>query len=278
LAIALLLAKVGYIDSHDNCFRRKGFERSQVEGVQVPLGINFDGEMTLLGYDLRPSTVESGETSRLDLYWKPQRKLAAEYSAYARLKDARSNLWSPKDSRRPGGYRDYPPTTTWPLDEYAQDSCQILVLPGTPPGEYDLVVGAFSKATLEELDVLDERGIAVGTSLAVGELRVVRPRKPPSIEELEIQHPVAIGFGEELELMGYDIDRPAVQAGEGVHLTLFWRSLKEMNQLYAVLLPLRLSSVQELVDAGGGIAAEEPVLSLPKETFPLASQAYPTTQ
>jgi hypothetical protein len=262
LAIALLLAKVVYIDRHDTCFRRSGFDGAQVEGVQVPLEVNFDGEMMLLGYDLCPSTVESGGTFRLDLYWKAQRKLAVEYSAYARLKDAQSNLWSPKDSRRPGGYRDYPPTTTWPLDEYAQDSYQIRVLPGTPPGEYDLVIGAFSKATLEELSVLNERGVAVGTSLAVGKLTVVWPRKPPSIENLEIQHPIAIGFREELELLGYDIGRSAVQAGEGVHLTLFWRSLKEMNQPYAALL--------QLVDEGGGIAAEE--------TFPIASEAYPTTQ
>jgi hypothetical protein len=262
LAIALLVIKVSYVDTHDNFFRRSGFDGSQVEGVQVPLEVNFDGKMTLLGYDLHRSTVESGQTFRLDLYWKAQQKLATEYSAYARLKDAHSNLWSPKDSRRPGGYRDYPPTTTWPLDEYAQDSYQILVLPGTPPGEYDLVIGAFSKAALEELDVLDEQGVAVGTSLAVGKLTVVRPRKPPSIEELEIQHPVAIGFREELELLGYDMARPAVQAGEGVHLTLFWRSLREMNQPYAILL--------QLVDEGGGIAA--------KATSPVASEAYPTTE
>jgi hypothetical protein len=262
LAVVLLLAKVSYVDRHDTCFRRSGFDGSQVEGVQVPLGVNFDGEMMLLGYDLHPSAVEAGETFRLDLYWKAQRTLAVEYSAYARLKDAQSNLWSPKDSRRPGGYRDYPPTTTWPLDEYAQDSYQIRVLPGTPPGEYDLVIGAFSKATLEELDVLDEQGVAVGTSLAVGKLTVVRPRKPPSIEELEIQHPVASGSRGELELLGYDMARPAVQAGEGVHLTLFWRSLKQMNQLYAILL--------QLVDEGGGIAAEK--------TFPAAREAYPTTQ
>ncbi|MBL7183795.1 MAG: hypothetical protein ISS50_05030 [Anaerolineae bacterium] len=269
MAITLLLAKVVYIDRHDNWFRRSGFDGAQVEGVQTPLEVNFDGEMTLLGYNLRPSTVESGETFRLDLYWKAQRKLDTEYSAYARLKDAQSNLWSPKDSRRPGGYRDYPATTTWPLDEYAQDSYQIQVLPGTPPGEYDLVVGAFSKATLEELAVLDEQGVAVGASLAIDKLTVVRPRKPPSIEELEIQHPTSPphgggkeGGGEELELLGYDIDRSAVQTGEGVHLTLFWRSLKEMNQSYAVLL--------RLVDEGGGIVAEE--------TFPIASDAYLTTQ
>jgi hypothetical protein len=262
LAIALLVVKVSYIDRHDTCFRRSGFDGSQVEGVQVPLEVNFGGEMMLLGYDLYPSTVESGKTFRLDLYWKAQRKLTVEYSAYARLKDAQSNLWSPKDSGRPGGYRDYPLTTTWPLDEYAQDSYQILVLPGTPSGEYDLVIGAFSKATLEELDVLDEQGVSVDTSLAVGKLTVARPRKPPSIEELEIQHPIAIGFKEELELLGYNMDRPAVQAGEGVHLTLFWRSLKEMDQPYTVLLLL--------VDEGGGIAA--------RETFPIASEAYPTTQ
>jgi len=262
LAATLLLTKVVYIDRHDNWFRREGFDGARVEGVQVPLGINFAGEMTLLGYDLRSSVVESGQTFRLDLSWKAQHRLDTEYSAYARLQDVQSNLWSPKDSRRPGGYRDYPATTTWPLDEYAQDSYQIQVLPGTPPGEYDLVVGAFSKATLEELDVLDEQGVAVGTSLAAGKLTVVRPPKPPSIEELEIKHPVAVGFGEELELLGYDIGRATVQAGEGVHLTFLWRSLKEMVQPYAILL--------QLADEGGRIASER--------VFPIASDAYPTTQ
>jgi hypothetical protein len=262
LAVALLLAKVAYIDRHDTWLRRSGFDGSQVEGVQVPLEVNFGGEMTLLGYDLHPATVEAGGTFRLDLYWKAQRELDTRYSAYARLQDDQSNLWSPKDSRRPGRYRDYPATTTWPLDEYAQDSYQMLVLPGTPPGEYDLVVGAFSKATLAELDVLDEQGIAVGTSLTLGKLTVVRPRKPPSNEELEIQYPVTTGFGEELELLGYDAARLAVQAGEGVHLTLFWRSLKEMDRPYAALL--------QLVNEGGEIEVEE--------TFPVTSEAYPTTQ
>lgn len=262
LAVALLLVKAGYVDRHDNWFRRSGLDGARVEGVQVPLEVNFGGEMALLGYDLHPATVEAGGTLRLDLYWKAQRKLDTEYSAYARLQDAESNLWSPKDSRRPGAYRDYPATTTWPLDEYAQDSYQMLVLPGTPPGEYDLVVGAFSKDTLEELDVLDERGIAVGVSLAVGKLTVVRPRKPPSIEELDIKHPQIFNFGDELELLGYDIDRPVVRAGEGVHLTFLWRSLKEMNQPYAVCL--------QLADEGGGIAS--------KKIFPIATDSYRTTQ
>ncbi len=262
LAVALLLAKVTYVDRYDNCLRRSGFDGSQVEGVQVPLRVNFGGEMTLLGYDLHPATVEAGGTFRLDLYWKARHRLDINYSAYARLQDAQSNLWSPKDSRRPGRYRDYPPTTAWPVDEYAQDAYQIRVLPGTPPGEYVLVVGAFNKATLQELDVLDERGRAMGPSLMVGKLTVVRPRKPPSTEQLEMEHPVAIGFGGKLELLGYNVDRPAVQAGEGVHLTLFWRSLKEMDQPYAVLL--------QLLDEGGGIAAEE--------TFPVGAEAYDTTQ
>jgi len=262
LAIALLVAKVVYIDRHDNWFRRSGFDGSRVEGVQVPLEINFGGEMMLLGYNLCPTAVEAGGTFHLDLYWKAQHRLTTEYSAYARLKDAQSNLWSPKDSRRPGRYRDYPPTTTWPLDEYAQDSYQIQVLPGTPPGEYDLVVGAFSKTTLEELDILDEQGGAVGTSVVIGKLRVVRPRKPPSIEDLDMQYPVAIGFEGELELLGYNMDRVSVQAGEGLHLTFFWRGRGRMNQHYAVLL--------QLVDEEGGTVSEK--------VFPIASDVYPTTE
>jgi len=206
----------------------------------VPPEINFGGELMLLGYNLRPATVEAGGLFDWTSIGRRRKKLTTEYSAYAHIKDAQSTLWSPKDGPRPGGYWDYPPTTTWPLDEYAQDSYQIQVLPGTPSGEYDLVVGAFSKATLEGLDVVDERGVAVGTS---------------------IENPMQVNLGDQATFLGYDLDTTEVKPGGALHLTLYWQARGEIKRWYKVF--------THLLDDQGRIWAQ-------KDSVPVAGER-PTT-
>jgi hypothetical protein len=44
-------------------------------------------------------------------------------------------------------------------------------------------------------------------------------RKPPFIKEVDIKHPRYCDFEDRLKLLGYDVDRPVIQAvdnGEGV--------------------------------------------------------------
>jgi hypothetical protein len=41
-------------------------------------------------------------------------------------------------------------------------------------------------------------------------------------------------LGDRVELLGYDLDREEVRPGESIHLTLIWRSLREMDTSYTV--------------------------------------------
>ncbi|NIN64221.1 MAG: hypothetical protein GTO63_05885, partial [Anaerolineae bacterium] len=53
-----------------------------------------------------------------------------------------------------------------------------------------------------------------------------------------IQHRLPANLGGQVELLGYDLDRNELQAGEAVHLTLYWRTLDEMEVSYTVFVHL----------------------------------------
>ena len=100
LALSLLAVKVIYVDHHDTFFKW-GFDGTHIKGVQHSLNSNFDDKITLLGYDLSSSTIRSGETLRLDLYWKAQRRLDAFYGVQARLVDSALNVYAQQDNAHP---------------------------------------------------------------------------------------------------------------------------------------------------------------------------------
>ena len=61
--------------------------------------------------------------------------------------------------------------------------------------------------------------------------------RPPifsSEEALDISNPLIVNFGNKIELLGYDLDPDGVRAGEFVFITLYWRSLAQMEENYTV--------------------------------------------
>jgi hypothetical protein len=53
-----------------------------------------------------------------------------------------------------------------------------------------------------------------------------------------IQYPLSANLGDQVELLGYDLDSDQLQAGETVHLTLYWQALDEMEVSYTVFVHL----------------------------------------
>ncbi len=49
-----------------------------------------------------------------------------------------------------------------------------------------------------------------------------------------IQHRLGYRLGDEIELLGYDLDAAAVAPGATLHLTLYWRALRPMQNAYTV--------------------------------------------
>ena len=256
LVMVLLGVKIGCLDGHNTWFKRD-FAGSQVEGVKRPLSVEFGDQITLLGYDLSSSVPVSGDTLVLDLYWKSQRKLKTDYSSFAHLVDDEMNIYAQKDSLNPGRY----PTRYWEPDEYNNDPHEMVIPPGTPPGDYVLGVGVYDSSTLIRLPVPEDEGSRDGM-LFLQDITVLKSDQPPDVDELGIQNDVMVHFSNGMTLLGYSLERPYLAPGDFNRLALFWRASERPDDQYTVGL--------RLVDQHGDAA-------LCQLTEPSAGR-YPTTQ
>ena len=223
--------------------------------------VNFDGQLTLLSADLDGDAVPAGGQIGVRLRWQARQLMTEDYVAFLHLEDEAGHLWGQGD----GPLRDSKQemTSGWLPDEINVDRYKLKVLPGTPPGEYQLRVGLYRRADLSRLNLLGTSGNPVGTEFAIGKLRVTRPDNPPSIEALEIPHPLAADLGDTVRLLGYaGLDEETTRAGETISLSLFWEALRDIPAETLLRLELR--------DGAGRLAASQ--------LSPPASDAFPTSQ
>ncbi len=253
----IVIAKAAYLDSHDSPIRRTGFDGQTVIGAGAPRQIHLDGGIRLLAIDPAMPAFEADGTLRLGLYWTADMPLDEEYSSFLHVIDAEGRRWGQSDNQHPGGY----PTTRWRPGEYNRDAHVLMVLPGTPPGDYILRAGLIHRATGAGVDVLDELGAPAGTSAFVGTITVTQPPQPPSLEALDVADRLDADLGD-LTLLGTRLNRHEAMAGDTLLLTFYWRAERAPSQDYV------LSA--EVLD-GDGQATAQVIL-------PLAAAAYPTSR
>lgn len=194
--------------------------------VQARLG----EEIMLLGYDLPSTEVRAGDILQLTLVWRALTSPEQRYVVFTHLLDDHDQIVGQRDAEPGGGAKL---TSTWQEGEIIADNYGLLVLPGTPPGEYDLEVGMYSLATGERLSI--RRGDQmVGDRLLLDTVLVQRPEQPPSVEALGIQHQRPVQYGP-LRLLGYDLyklgfahkaDEP-LYPGDILHVVLYWQRTEE---------------------------------------------------
>lgn len=98
-----------------------------------------------------------------------------------------------------------------------------------PPGAYapqtlTVKVGWYHLPTGERMTL--PNGNATYT---VGQVELL-----PRESDLDVPNPVAINFGNEIELVGYDLSDLTPAAGDDVTLTLYWRALRPLDVNYTV--------------------------------------------
>jgi 4-amino-4-deoxy-L-arabinose transferase-like glycosyltransferase len=209
--------------------------------------VNFGDKILLLGYNM---SVEEREL-RLGLHWLCREPIDEDYIVYLKLVNGVYHLFGQQEGRP---HWDSLPTHTWTKGQLIADERVLEVLPGTPPGFYQV-----------ELILLDaHRGTVLETGdrepLLLGPLEIPR-RESPAVESLGIQHPLDANLDEKVRLLGYNIES-GFRAGDNIHLTLFWQCLEEMGQSYTVF--------THLVDAGDNTVAQKD--NPPVDGF------YPTTK
>jgi hypothetical protein len=197
----------------------------------------------LLGYDLTQREVEPGGTLRLALYWNALRDVEQDYILDLQLRDQAGQVQI-QHTQRPvdGTY----PTTQWEGGEVLRDWHDVQVPPDATQGEYELVL------TVLEGDVVQGE-----TSLGSVEVK----GRPHYFIVPDIQHISEVTVGENIQLLGYALEREQVKPGDTFTLTLYWQALASMDTSYTVF--------THLLDAEHGIRGQ-------KDSIP-GSGALPTT-
>jgi len=283
-----------YIQDHFHLAGRMVYDYRLLEVYHVndlmphSLGANFGDRIMLTGVawgdgpmDLTdPSRsvglhgIEAGGELVVTLRWRSLADMERDYYLVLRLMDDEGKLWGLGQKQlmdiETETYWDEEgleravqfPTSQWPVGEAVLDYYKLPVLPGTPPGRYQILARLRPLDAWDGLEVRNPDGTPSGFDYPLETVQVTRPAQPPSLAKLAIPHPFMEELGDEMQLLGYELAATEVKPGDPLHLTLFWRALKRMSKEYDLLL--------ELQDATGTVWAEG--------RFPLAKATYPTTQ
>jgi hypothetical protein len=187
---------------------------------QHPLATDFAGGMRLLGYDLSAASLPGDGAFDVALYVARTAASDQRYWPIFTVEDGAGLAWHDPEILPPRWQREPPATPLWPLDQYAQWARHLNLLPGTPPGTYKLWGQVFDLDSQQIASVLDAAGNAAAPRFALDTLAVARPSQPfrltPPKSRFHDFGPIA--------LLGYDLDHGAANAGDSLHLSLFWRS------------------------------------------------------
>jgi hypothetical protein len=253
------------IDPQLTPLRQTQLQNGALNSVAHSTSIDFGDQLHLLGYHLTPESTPSGETVRVDLYWRALKPLAKNYQTTVGVIDPHGEVWSPKTLDRPRDYQDYPATPTWPMDAYVIDSFELPINPGTPPGVYQIFTEVFERGSLLPVPANSStsRPATRPAAALIGSLDVARAARTFDAAQLGIYNLQADQLlTPEIKLIGANRDRSDVLAGDTVLLTLFWQAVQKPTQGYTATIELVNDRDQAVVT----------------RDFPLGDGRYPTEQ
>lgn len=219
VGLGLLAFKLLVVDRGETLFRRPA-----PPPVNTTTAIRA-GELLLEGFNVSQTDVPAGGSFDVDLAWRVIDPPEAEYQSNVWLIGPDGLPWSVKETARPRTFEETSETLFWLPGQWAWDSREVQVFPGTPPGSYRLVVTLFDLATLQPLTLMADDGTVLGPTAVVGQVDVTRPDKAPDFEPQYAQQ-AAIGG---LTLLGYNQDRRQAIPGESVLMTFFWEKPGRMG-------------------------------------------------
>jgi hypothetical protein len=227
---------VGYFRSlePEHTVRFRGLEYAWLYKVPRPLPdvllpmqhvqrVELGDQILFLGYDIEDEQFQSEGKLEATLYWQALRAMGEDYTVYLKLVNAVYHIWGQQEGRP---FYDGMPTNVWQASQKVKDRRELEVLPGTPPGLYYIEVILYDPYKDQVLGPRD------GGGLLLGPIEIPR-REPPALTSLDIEHPQGAILGDKVRLLGYNIES-GFQPGDGIHLTLFWQCLEEIEWDYTV--------------------------------------------
>lgn len=213
----------------------------EVAEEAVPLDFNFGDKIELIGYQLGEDRAEAGQFVPVTLYWRSLSPMEQNFTVGLSVLD--------QDGKAQGKVAAFPgrgnyPTSLWNEGEIIKDTYEIQVRARYPaPSLASLYVALYTYPSEEHLSVFDSHGEEIGHAAIFGRLPVDRAKPGKH----DIENSLDYAFGDEAELIGYDVDDSLASTGNGC-LTLYWRALGDTTYDYTVFV--------HIVDQQGQTAAQ----------------------
>ena len=196
---------------------------AQPDTVRVPLDVIFGDRIKLIGADVETQSVEPGQSIKIVLYWQAVAPIEKDYSTFVHLLD---EFEIPVTQRNM-----FPGQGLWPMSQMKVGdviaSRYVLDIPETAyvPSKLKWEVGVY-----DEFSPSDKPRLPASTgddNVRFGSVSLARTPQ-------EIPNPVVTNLSNQIELVGYDMDRRAAAPGETIRLTLYWRARSTLPIDYTV--------------------------------------------
>lgn len=223
--LALALVRVGIVDRVETPVRRSRLGQDRLPEVSIPIKTQYASGLTLLGYSLGTEVLTTDSELDVKLLWQARAPVKGSYQVTVLLRGADGQFWSPAGTARPRGYEDPLDTAAWLPGHYAYDPHLVALLPGAPPGDYDVVVRLFAKDSLELDSVLGPGGEPFGPDLALGSVTFSRAEGVPELTALQVTLGDELTVCGSLGLWSMVPDRAAGRPGDVIAVRWVWEAL-----------------------------------------------------
>jgi 4-amino-4-deoxy-L-arabinose transferase-like glycosyltransferase len=195
--------------------------------IAQPLNIIFDGQIELLSAEVDRVAAQPGEPIKVTLYWRALQPIDRSYVEFVHLIDEQGIRVAQRDTW-PG--RGMYPTTLWQPGEVIADSLVLHLPDGAyAPNKATLRVGLYEQDG-PRLNAIEAGGQTVAdNAAAIGSLQIdPRPGEYPNS--------LRVNFGNQVELLGYQMSPRSILPGEAITVTLMWRATAPFTEDYSVFL------------------------------------------
>jgi hypothetical protein len=202
-------------------------QKMDAASIAQPLTVTFDGKIELLGAEVDRTAAQPGDPIKVTLTWRARQPIERSYVEFVHLIDEQGIIVAQRDTW-PG--RGMYPTTLWQPDEVIADSMYLHIPAGAyAPNAATLQVGLYEQDG-PRLGALDALGQTVADNAAsIGSLKIdPRPGEYPNSMQVD--------FGQQVELLGYEMSPRSILPGEAITVTLVWRATAPFAEDYSVFL------------------------------------------
>lgn len=118
-----------------------------------PIHVNFENELTLVGFEVSPRRAQPGETVSLTLYWEVERPLTTDYTFFAQIIGEDTTRWAAQDLAKP--------TSRWPVNQPQHVTFPLPLRGDTPANTYPIILGVYTQTAdggFDRLQTVTEDG------------------------------------------------------------------------------------------------------------------------